>query len=47
MNIIQAKQAIDYFEGTKFKDIKNSAAYEIQQACEKLIKFRFTVQVTI
>lgn len=22
MNIIQAKQAIDYFEGTKFKDIR-------------------------
>lgn len=40
MNIIQAKQAIDYFEGTKFKDIKNSAAYEIQQACEKLIKIQ-------
>lgn len=40
MNIIQANQAIDYFERTKFKDIKNSAAYEIQQACEKLIKIQ-------
>ena len=40
MNIIQAKQAISYFDNTRFKNIKNSASYEIQQACEKLIKIQ-------
>lgn len=40
MNIIQAKQAINYFDNTGFKNIKNSASYEIQQACEKLIKIQ-------
>ena len=37
-DIIAAKQAIEYFEQKNNKDIKNVAAYHLQQAAEKLIK---------
>lgn len=39
-DIIAAKQAISYFEENKIRDIKNIAAYHIQQAMEKLIKIQ-------
>ncbi len=39
-DIVAAKQAIDYYEKTKYKDIKNIAAYHLQQASEKLIKIQ-------
>ena len=39
-DIIAAKQAIDFFESKKIKDIKNIAAYHLQQAAEKLIKYQ-------
>lgn len=39
-DIIAANQAIDYFEKTGIKDIKNIAAYHLQQAAEKLIKYQ-------
>ena len=39
-DIIAAKQAIAYFEENKIRDIKNIAAYHIQQAMEKLIKIQ-------
>lgn len=39
-DIIAAKQALDYYENHKLKDIKNIAAYHLQQATEKLIKIQ-------
>ena len=39
-DIIAAKQAIAYFKDNKIRDIKNIAAYHIQQAMEKLIKIQ-------
>lgn len=40
-DIISAKQAIEYFESnSSVKSIKNIAAYHLQQAVEKLIKFQ-------
>ncbi len=39
-DIIAAKQAIAYFEENKIRDIKNIAAYHIQQSMEKLIKIQ-------
>ena len=39
-DIIAAKQAIDYFETNKNRNIKNVAAYHLQQAAEKLIKIQ-------
>ena len=39
-DIIAAKQAIEYFEQKNNKDIKNVAAYHLQQAAEKLIKLQ-------
>ena len=39
-DIIAAKQAIDYYESNGVKDIKNIAAYHLQQAVEKLIKYQ-------
>lgn len=39
-DIIAAKQAIDYFNIHGNKDIKNIAAYHLQQAVEKLIKYQ-------
>ncbi len=37
-DIIAARQAIEYFEEHKTKDIKNIAGYHLQQASEKIIK---------
>ena len=37
-DIIAAKQAIEYFDSNHNRDIKNIAAYHLQQAAEKLIK---------
>lgn len=39
-DIIAAEQAIAYYEDRGIKDIKNIAAYHIQQATEKLIKLQ-------
>ena len=39
-DIIAAKQAIEYFKEHNAKDIKNIAAYHLQQATEKLIKIQ-------
>ena len=39
-DIIAAKQAIEYYQKHNVKDIKNVAAYHIQQAIEKLIKYQ-------
>ena len=39
-DIIAACQAIDYYDEKKIRDIKNVAAYHLQQATEKLIKYQ-------
>lgn len=39
-DIITAKQAIEYYQEHRIKDIKNVAAYHIQQAIEKIIKYQ-------
>ncbi|MBQ3797930.1 MAG: hypothetical protein II842_16910, partial [Butyrivibrio sp.] len=39
-DIIAARQAIEYYEEKRIKDIKNVAAYHLQQAAEKLIKYQ-------
>lgn len=39
-DIIAALQAITYYETENVRDIKNVAAYHIQQATEKLIKIQ-------
>lgn len=39
-DIIAAKQAVEYYNQNKIKDIKNVAAYHLQQATEKLIKIQ-------
>ena len=39
-DIIAARQAIEYFDQKGIKEIKNIAAYHLQQAAEKLIKFQ-------
>ena len=39
-DIIAAKQAIEYFEQNGIKELKNIAAYHLQQAAEKLIKYQ-------
>ena len=39
-DLIAAGQAIDYFEKTSNRNIKNIAAYHLQQATEKLIKYQ-------
>ncbi len=39
-DIIAAKQSIEFFEAGGVKDIKNIAAYHLQQATEKLIKYQ-------
>lgn len=39
-DIITAKQAIACYEKSKPKDMKNNAAYHLQQAAEKLIKIQ-------
>ncbi|MBO5608966.1 MAG: hypothetical protein J5929_01140 [Eubacterium sp.] len=38
-DIIATKQAIEYYETNRVKDIKNVAAYHLQQATEKLILY--------
>lgn len=39
-DIVTAEQSILYFKEHKIKDIKNIAAYHLQQAIEKLIKIQ-------
>ena len=39
-DLVTAGQAIEYFEATSNKNIKNIAAYHLQQATEKLIKYQ-------
>ena len=39
-DIIAARQAIAYYDEKRIKDIKNIAAYHLQQAAEKLIKIQ-------
>ena len=39
-DIIASKQAIEYYKEHNIKDIKNIAAYHLEQAAEKLIKFQ-------
>ena len=39
-DLIAAGQAIEYYDRKKIKDIKNIAAYHLQQAAEKLIKYQ-------
>lgn len=39
-DIIASQQAIDYYDNHNIKDIKNVAAYHLQQASEKLIKYQ-------
>ena len=39
-DIIAAKQAIEYYDKKQIKDIKNVAAYHLQQAAEKLLKYQ-------
>lgn len=38
-NLIAAKQAVDYYNDSKIKDMKNVAAYHTQQAIEFLLKY--------
>ena len=45
-DIITAKQAIDYFENRQIKGIKSIAAYHLQQAAEKLIKYQIYSKVS-
>ncbi len=46
-DILAAKQAIEYYEKRKNKNIKNVAAFHLQQAAEKLIKIQIYRNVTI
>ena len=39
-DIIAAKQAIDYYDQHQIKDMKNIAAYHLQQAAEKILKYQ-------
>lgn len=39
-DMVAANQAIKYFEDNNIRDIKNIAAYHLQQAAEKLIKIQ-------
>ena len=39
VGIINAKQALNNFEQTNIKDLKNTAAYNVQQAIEYLLKY--------
>ena len=45
-DIITARQAIEYYKNQKTKDIKNIAAYHLQQATEKLIKIQIYTNAT-
>ena len=44
-DLIAAKQAIEYYDETGIRDIKNIAAYHLQQAAEKLIKYQIYANV--
>lgn len=44
-DIIAAKQAIEYYEANNIRDIKNIAAYHLQQSMEKLIKIQIYTKV--
>lgn len=46
-DIIAARQAIEYYDQTHIKDIKNVAAYHLQQAAEKLIKYQIYAALQI
>ncbi len=39
-DMIAARQAIEYYEQKGVKEIKNIAAYHLQQAAEKLVKYQ-------
>jgi HEPN domain-containing protein len=39
-DIIAANQAIEYYDNNNIRDIKNIAAYHLQQAAEKIIKLQ-------
>ncbi|MBR2589776.1 MAG: HEPN domain-containing protein [Clostridia bacterium] len=45
-DIIAAEQAIEYYNEHNTKDIKNIAAYHLQQAAEKLIKIQIYAKAT-
>ena len=45
-DIIAAEQAIEYYNEHNTKDIKNIAAYHLQQAAEKLIKMQIYAKAT-
>ena len=45
-DIITAKQALAYFDEKHIKDMKNIAAYHLQQAAEKLIKYQIYKQTS-
>ena len=40
VDLIAARQAMDYYKEKGIKDIKNIAAFHLQQAAEKLIKYQ-------
>ena len=44
-DLIAAKHAIEEYENGGIKDIKNIAAYHLQQAAEKLIKIQIYAKV--
>ena len=46
-DILAAKQAIEYYEKRKNKNIKNVAAFHLQQAAEKMIKIQIYRNVAI
>lgn len=40
VGIINAKQALKNYESTHIKDLKNTAAYNVQQSLEYMIKYQ-------
>ena len=45
-DLIAAKQAIEFYDEKGIRDIKNIAAYHLQQAAEKLIKYQIYANVS-
>ena len=45
-DLIAARQAIEYLQNKGIRDIKNIAAYHLQQASEKLIKYQIYKSVS-
>ena len=45
-DLVAARQAIEYFQNKGIRDIKNIAAYHLQQAAEKLIKLQIYKSVS-